>query len=532
MSKKVYNNVELLSSPKDDNHIAKLENIKIDTIKVNGVEQVPKNKIVNIITSNAQFKSYSELLQSTNEGKISISEGMIVFVNEGEIIETTATDGTVTKTEYPSGLYKWNSKSSKWEHQDYLVREEFANHVEDSAKHVTAANRFSWDNKADGTFETADIDITSSLLKGQSKYIVDSAYLYTQLKNMKTVLDADYESKSDLKDHEDNKHTDVLHLTSEEKKKLHTHDNKSEILDKLGKDTNGNLTFDGTSVVGGKAVATKTLLGQVIVGKGIDVESNGTIYIDWYNSTDNGDGTSDVTIGSLGYTKDEATGEIIGTDISGVPIGVTKETDSTGKTVTVQKIGDTNITVTEDTDGSKTIVTDDGSGVPSVTKKDPSGNVISSVIGGVVIDGVVREVEETTTTDSDGNTVKKTVTTEKTPDGETKTEVTSVTKTDGDGNRIDTIETITTTPDGQTKNTNTVTTKPTGEVTETDTTLNSNGKDTDVGIATGQSTTVEKDSTGNITDTTTEEIITRDGEDCLIKQEDLNDLFASIDTLW
>ena len=481
-----------------------------------------------------QFKKYSELVAETEkeDSELEVSEGMITFVQEGETIETALEDGTLVTTIYPFGLYRWNSKNNKWEHQDYLLRKEFTNHVEDTAKHVSTSDRYAWNNKANGNFESTNIDITSSAFKGTSKNIVDSSYLYTQLKNMKTVLDEAYEGKSDFKNHEDNKHTNVLHLTSDEKSKLHTHSNHKDILDKLGKDTAGNLTFDGVTVVGGKAIATETSLGQVIVGNGIDVETDGTIYIDWYKETDNEDGTSSVSIGGIGYIKDDSTGEITGTNVSGVPISVTEETDSTGKTITVKKIGDTNITITEDTDGSKTIVTDDGSGVTKVTKKDPSGETISSVVGGVVVDGVVKTVEETTETDSDGNTVKKTVTTEETPTGKTEIVVEESTRIDGDGNTVDTVVTTKTTPDGQTENTKTVTTKPTGETTETDTTLTSTGKDVDVGFTTGTTNITVKDSDGNVTNTTTEQIMNKDGEDCLITQEDLNDLFDSIDSLW
>lgn len=503
MSKKIYNNVELLSTPTEDNHIAKLKNIKIDAIKVNGVEQIPVNKVINVITPNAQFKTYSELTHETEKenSEINVSEGMITFIKEGEIVETTTEDGTVVKTEYPPGLYKWNSKNNKWEHQDYLLREEFANHAEDSAKHVSSANRFSWDNKADGKFETTDIDITSSTFKGQSKYLVDSAYLYSQLKNMKSALDDGYETISDFKEHESNKHTNVLHLTSAEKSKLHTHSNQSTILDKLGKDDNGNLTFNGTSVAQGSAIATKTSLGQVIVGDGIEVDSKGTIYIDWYKSTDNGDGTSSVTIGGVEYTKDNDTGEIKGSVINDVEIGSTTTTDSDGNTIKVDTVGSSTVTTTTAPDGSSTIISDNG-GVITTTKKDTNGNTISTVIGDTVVSGSVTDTTPTeTTTDKDGNTIETTVTT-------------------------------TTTPDGQNQTTTTVVTTQTGEKTETTTTVSSSGSNVDVGIATGEKTTVEKDASGNVTNTTTEPVLNKDGEDNLIKQEDLDYLFGTLEYLW
>ena len=267
------------------------------------------NWIYSDITFNiAQFKNYSDLIaQMTAYGSLfTIKEGMTVAVQEGETITTTDSDGNDVVTEYPFGLYRWNAVESKWDHQDYLLRDEFANHVEDSAKHGSTADRFNWDGKADGNFETTDIDVSSYLFKGQSKYIVDSAYLYTQLVNLKNKLDGNYanlyETLTDFKDHEDNKHTDVLHITAQEQSELHSHTNQTDILDNLGQDTNGNLTFNGLSVAGKKVVATKTDLGQVIVGDGIEVKSDGTIYIDWYSATDNGDGTYSKIEGSVPLT--------------------------------------------------------------------------------------------------------------------------------------------------------------------------------------------------------------------------------------
>ena len=465
------------------------------------------NWIYSDITFNiAQFKNYSDLIaQMTAYGSLfTIKEGMTVAVQEGETITTTDSDGNDVVTEYPFGLYRWNAVESKWDHQDYLLRDEFANHVEDSAKHVSTADRFNWDGKADGNFETTDIDVSSYLFKGQSKYIVDSAYLYTQLVNLKNKLDGNYanlyETLTDFKDHEDNKHTDVLHITAQEQSELHSHTNQTDILDNLGQDTNGNLTFNGLSVAGKKVVATKTDLGQVIVGDGIEVKSDGTIYIDWYSATDNGDGTSSVTIGSITYTKDNSTGDITGSAVGGVNISTTTTTDSSGNTIKVETIGDSTVTTTTAPDGSSTIVSEKG-GVTTTTKKDSTGKTVSSTVGDVVVSGSVTETTITTSTDGDGNTVNETVTTIKTPTGSTQT-------------------------------TNTVVTKPSGESTETTTTVSSSGGDVNTGIATGETTVVEKDSSGKTTSTTTNPVLNKDGEDNLIHQDDLDYLFGEIEDLW
>ena len=501
MSKKIYNNVELLSTPKENNHIAKIENIKINKIKVNGVEQKIKEKTVNIIVPSIQFKNYSELLEQTGkeDSDLKVTDGTSVIIREGETIEN---DGTVVKTEYPFGLYRWSAVKQIWEHQDYLLREEFSNHAEDTAKHVSTANRFYWDNKADGNFETNNIDINSSSFKGQSKYIVDSAYLYNQLKNMKSILDNGYETILDFKKHEENAHTDVLHLTSKEKSKIHTHDNQSDILDKLSKDSNGNLTFNGASVAQGSAIATKKDLGQVIIGNGIEVKDDGTIFIDWYKSTDNGDGTSNISIGGIDYTKDNDTGEVKGGKINGVDIGTTTTTDADGNSVVTEKVGGSTTTTTTAPDGSTTITSDNG-GVTITTKKDQNGNVISSVAGGTVIQGSV-----------------------------TTTLPPVVTINPDTGERTETTTTTTTTPTGQTETTTTVTSSPSGESTETTTTVTSSGGNIGTGIATGEKTTIQKDSDGNVTSVTKEPVLNKDGEDNLIRQEDLDYLFDSLDDLW
>lgn len=524
MPNKIYSNVEILSTPTDEKHIAKLENIKINKIKVNGIDQTIKNKEVDIFVptktsqltndsgfssnkdvtfSLAQFDTYTDLL---NQMKIystmyTITEGTYVIVKKGEIISTTDASGNAINTEYPYGLYKYNSATDLWEFQDHLTREEFQNHAEDTNKHVSTSDRYSWDNKADGVFEITDIDITSSLFQGNSKNIIDSAYLYTQLINMKSVLDAQYETISDFNEHENNMHTDIIHVTATEKSELHTHSNQTNILDNLGEDASGNLTFNGLSVVGGTNKATKTNLGQVIIGDGIEVKTDGTIYIDWYNAVDNGNGTSSITIGSVKYTKDNTTGEIKGSSVSGVDIGETTTTDSLGNVIKVENVGGTTTTTTTATDGSVTIISDNN-GTITTTKNDTSGNIISIVVGDTVVSGSVTDTSSTTSTDATtGITTQKTVTT-------------------------------VTTIDGQTETTETIIIQPTGETTETTSTVHSSGNNVNFGIATGESTTVEKDATGNIISNTTEKILNKDGANNLITQSDLNYLFTSIDNLW
>ena len=45
---KFYNNIELVSTPIDEDHVAKIKNIKINKIKVNGTEQTITDKSVDI----------------------------------------------------------------------------------------------------------------------------------------------------------------------------------------------------------------------------------------------------------------------------------------------------------------------------------------------------------------------------------------------------------------------------------------------------------------------------------------------------
>lgn len=521
---KFYNNIELVSTPIDEDHVAKIKNIKINKIKVNGTEQTITDKSVDIFVptktselindsgfskdgkditfSLAQFKTYSELLSEMKKYSsiLTITEGTSVIVKEGEIITTTDSTGATITTEYPFGLYRWNSITNLWEHQDHLLREEFSSHAEDVDKHVSTGDRFNWDNKADGVFETTDIDITSSLFKGNSNYITDSAYLYNQLINMKSVLDAEYETLTDFEEHENNMHSDIIHITSKEKSELHNHINKTNILDNLGEDSSGNLTFNGITVVGGTAIANKVDLGQVIIGNGIDVKPDGTIFIDWYNAVDNGDGTSTIKIGSIEYIKNNTTGEIKGKSIGGIDIKTTTTTDTSGNIIKVETVGSSTVTTTTATDGSSTIVSDD-SGVITTTKKDTSGKVISVVIGDTVVSGSVTTSSTDTKTDATGSTIETTTTTSKTPTGTTET-------------------------------TETVVTKPTGEKTETITTVHSSGSDVSVGIATGETTVTEKDSSGTVISTTTEKVLNKDGDDNLINEADLTYLFSSIDSLW
>ena len=485
----------------------KAVDIKVPTktselINDSGFSTVTTSSVGDITFILAQFNTYSEFLSklSTDYSSLTITEGSTVIIKEGEVITTTAPDGTVTNSDYPYGLYRWDATTNEWVHQDFLIRKEFRNHAEDTEKHVSVGDRYSWDNKADGMFEITDIDISSTVFKGQVKYIVDSAYLYNQLTNMKLYLDGQYESSLDFEEHENNLHTDVLHITSSQQSDLHGHANKTSILDNLSEDSSGNLTFKGYSVSAGKTKATKIDLGQVIVGSGIEVKPDGTIYIDWYSETDNGDGTSTVNIGGVKYTKDNTSGDITGGKVGGVDIKTEMKTDASGNVIKTETVGGTTTTTTTKSDGTSTVVIDNGGAITTVNK-DSSGNVVSTVVGNTVVSGKVEETKTSTVTDTSGNIIDTTVTT-------------------------------TTTPVGQTEKTETIITKPTGETTETVTTVTTSGSDVNVGMANGETVTTEKDSTGTVISTTTEPVMKKDGEDNLITQNDLNDLFTSIDGLW
>lgn len=335
-------------------------------------------KSITTNSSISQFRTYSELLEEfvKENPSLDVSEGSIVIVKESEMI-SNENKGEIIK--YPSGLYRYNSKTTKWEHQDYLLRKEFQNHV--------------------------------------------------------------------------------------------------------------------------KCIAKKDKLGHVIVGNGIEVKDDGTICIDWYSSSDNGDGTSSVTIGGVEYIKDNETGEIQGSTIGGVEIGSTTTIEPDGNTVKVETIGGTTITTTIAPDGTSTIVTDNN-GAITTTKKDENGDIVSTVVGDVVVSGSVTETIPTETI------------------------------VDENGNTIETTTTTTSTPNGQSQTTTTVITTPTGEKTETTETVTSSGSDVNIGFSAGEKTTVEKDSDGNVINTETETVLNKDGEDNLIHQEDLDNLFDSIDDLW
>ena len=458
-------------------------------------------KSITTNSSISQFRTYSELLEEfTKENpSLDVSEGSVVIVKE---TETISNENEAEIIEYPSGLYRYNSETTKWEHQDYLLRKEFKNHAEDSIKHVSVANRTAWNNKADGNFESNDIDISSSAFTGHDKYIVDSAYLYAQLIRMKSTLDKEYETIENLKEHEGNAHTDVLHLTNDEKSKIHTHVNQKTVLDKLSSDINGNLLFNGVSVSAGKVAATKSQLGQVIIGDGISVDTNGTISIDWYKSTDNGDGTSTVVIGGIELVKNNTTGQIQGSVINGIEMGATTVTDSDGNQITVERIGGIVTTTTIASDKSSTIVSDNN-GTLTITKKNSSGDIIYTMIGDSVVYGTMDEISPI------------------------QTEVDDVT-----GDITETVVSTTTTPSGKTQTTTIVVTSLTGETTSTITTLHSSGNDVNIGVATGERVIVKKNSSGDIIDSTTELLMTIDGKDNTVREDDISESFDSMDELW
>ena len=191
-----------------------------------------------------QISNYTKAIDNIALMKPSFDDGTMIYIKNSETI--TNPDGTTT--DYLYGMYRYDLATDTWVHLDFLQREEFQNHCEDTDKHVSTADRYSWDNKADGKFEDTAIDPYTSAFVGRSKYIVDSAYLYDILVNCKKENDKLYADLKDFNDHKNDK-TLVKHVTSAQIADFHAHSNKS-VLDDLDVDPTGvELWFKGSPIV-------------------------------------------------------------------------------------------------------------------------------------------------------------------------------------------------------------------------------------------------------------------------------------------
>ena len=161
-------------------------------------------------------------------------------------------------------------------------------------------------------------------------------------------------------------------------------------------------------------IASNTTLGNVIIKKdgGIEVDSNGNIWINGYNKTESvdpitGDKTTIIDLNGVKTTTIETpTGDISEkTTIGGVPISTNTKTDpTTGDITTTTTIGGTTTTTVTSTDsstGDKTTSTVKKDSITGETTKviekvDSTGNPISSSVVNKDKDG--NEINSITTT--------------------------------------------------------------------------------------------------------------------------------------
>ena len=209
-------------------------------------------------------------------------------------------------------------------------------------------------------------------------------------------------------------------------------------------------------------IASNTTLGNVIIKKdgGIEVDSNGNIWIGGYSKTESvdpitGDKTTTIDFNGVKTTTIETpTGDVSEkVDIGGLPVGSSSD-------VVTNPDGSTTETITETVGGQTTT---------TVINKDSSGNETGSTttteVGGEVISTITNSTS--TTTDGSGNTIKVNSTTTTTASGGSQISSTTTTTTSsGDVTKVDKVENKD--PSGITK-IETTTTDPTGSV-STDTT--------------------------------------------------------------
>ena len=209
-------------------------------------------------------------------------------------------------------------------------------------------------------------------------------------------------------------------------------------------------------------IASNTTLGNVIIKKdgGIEVDSNGNIWIGGYSKTESvdpitGDKTTVTTFNGVTDTKIETpTGDVSEkVDIGGLPVGSSSD-------VVTNPDGSTTETITETVGGQTTT---------TVINKDSSGNKTGSTIVQTVGGSVVSTTTNSTSTtvDASGNTIKVNSTTTTTASGGSQISSTTTTTTSsGDVTKVDKVENKD--PSGITK-IETTTTDSTGSV-STDTT--------------------------------------------------------------
>ena len=209
-------------------------------------------------------------------------------------------------------------------------------------------------------------------------------------------------------------------------------------------------------------IASNTTLGNVIIKKdgGIEVDSNGNIWIGGYSKTESvdpvtGDKTTTIDFNGVKTTTTETPSGDISKEstVGGLHIGSNSD-------IITNPDGSTTETITETVGGQTTT---------TVINKDSSGNETGSTttteVGGEVISTITNSTS--TTTDGSGNTIKVNSTTTTTASGGSQISSTTTTTTSsGDVTKVDKVENKD--PSGITK-IETTTTDPTGIV-STDTT--------------------------------------------------------------
>ena len=209
-------------------------------------------------------------------------------------------------------------------------------------------------------------------------------------------------------------------------------------------------------------IASNTVLGNVIIKKdgGIEVDSNGNIWIGGYSKTESvdpitGDKTTTIDFNGVKTTTTETPSGDISKEstVGGLPVGSSSD-------VVTNPDGSTTETITETVGGQTTT---------TVINKDSSGNETGSTIvqtvGGSVVSTTTNSTS--TTTDASGNTIKVDSTTTTTASGGSQISSTTTTTTpSGDTTTVDKVENKD--PSGITK-IETTTTDSTGSV-STDTT--------------------------------------------------------------
>ena len=196
-------------------------------------------------------------------------------------------------------------------------------------------------------------------------------------------------------------------------------------------------------------IASNTTLGNVIIKKdgGIEVDTNGNIWIEGYTKTEDPvTGDYIISFGGMTFVKDKTTDKIKDLSVGGLPVGSKSD-------VVTNPDGSTTETIVETVGGQTTT---------TVINKDASGNETGSTttteVGGEVISTITNSTS--TTTDASGNTIKVDSTSTTTASGGSQTSSTTTTTTPtGDVTTVDKVENKD--PSGITK-VETTTTDPTG----------------------------------------------------------------------